>query len=146
MSTSAPVSFPTRLGGPYRPFRSGEAITSAMSAPASVAECTRLSNAAQAQFLIKNPGGASNVTAFTVHYGRWVATDPKHAPVGSDNEIAGAFVEDGTVAVTGATDDKYIAVPPFNTYGDPVAIYVDTLTGSVSGAGQTFKFWVRDLG
>ena len=132
-----------RTAGPWRAYQNGATITS-LAAPTTYEECVRVAGGSQVQWMFRNAGGASNVTALTVHYGRWVSTPRDAFPSGHASEITGEFVEDGSVAVTGLTDDELFTIPPFNTYGDPVAVFIDTLTGSVSSS--SFKLWYRELG
>lgn len=123
------------IGRPLTPYRGGTNIVTNMSAPVSRdKECTFLDRARRAQFVVKTP---TNVTAYTIHYGRW-CNGRRFG--GTGTELDG-WLEVGTLAVTGATDGELFSVE-LDTYTDAVGCYVDGKTGTPA---TNFQFWVRGL-
>jgi len=129
--------FSTRSSGEMRAFRPRSDMAASMSAPSSVLQCLRLGGATGVEWVIETPDG---VTAYTVHYGRWVETPEGTATA----DAVSAWLELGTVAITGATAQELFRVA-HETGGDPVSIYVDTFTGTAAG-GDVFRFWSRETG
>lgn len=138
--TRQETRYGTRTAGPLKGFRPAANMGASMSAPTadSLDKLFNPGTATSVQWIIEAPNG---VTAFTVHYGRWLRTPTDK--VGSQDELS-AWIEAGTASVTGATDGELFQFVQ-ETYGDFVGVYVDTFTGSASG-GDVFRFWVRELG
>ena len=110
-------------------YRAGETFADAMSAPTVVAQCVQVdARLSRHEFVIKNP---ASVTAFTVHYGRWVI-----GPSGLDG-----WLEDGTVDFATLGDDQLVSVTMDN-HGDPAGVFVSDLSGTVD-MGLSFQFWYR---
>lgn len=129
-------AYSTPTGRPLRIYKGGPAIALAMSAPASVKECAVADLAPRVEFLVRVP---ASVTAYTIHYGRWLR-GPAPQKTGSELDEP---VEIGTLAVTGATAGK-VARVVFETATDPVWCYVAGFTGTVDG-GASFGIWYRGL-
>lgn len=122
-----------------RGYRGGELIQAAMTEPDDQAKCVFCGTHPRVEFIVQVPDG---VTAFTIHYGRWVVAPSVNGP---GCELNG-WVEDGVIAVTGATAGRRVPVP-FDTNTDAVGIYVDTFTGAAAGSDpeDRFLFWFRPL-
>lgn len=129
-------AYGARTGRPLHVYKGGPAIALAMSAPTKVQECVVADLAPRVEFLVRVP---ASVTAYTIHYGRWLKGPPAQK-TGSELDAA---VEIGTLAVTGATAGK-IARIVFETATDPVWCYVAGFTGTVD-ANLSFGIWYRGL-
>ena len=106
----------------------GEALTTNMSAPTVAKACPEAPDARQVEWLFLKPG---DVTAYTLHYGRWVA-----GPNALDH-----WVQMGTIAEASAgTAARMVPVPAYNSHGDRVAVYIDGITGTPAA---TMKLWFR---
>ncbi len=100
-----------------------------MNAPATSREVAA-SNGRRVEWIWKKP---ASVTAYTVHWGRWVVLAP-----GLEK-----WVEIGREAVASASSSEtWEQVDSHEVNGDKVGIYVDGITGSPASAMQ---FWFRVL-
>lgn len=123
------------LGRPWLPYMDGPAIDTAMSVPDSRKKCVFIDVAPRATFLVRAPDG---VTAYTIHYGRWLDAPKNHGSALS------MWIETGTVSVTGVTAGALKETPAFETETDAVGCYIAGITGTVT-PGQSFALWSRGL-
>jgi hypothetical protein len=132
--TGQETRFGPRSAGAWRSHRPQTDMQAEGAVPTSKHQCVHPGTAASlVEFIVESANG---VTAYTVHYGRWV--ELPETPTGAAVERP---IELGTVAVTGAADEELFRIE-FPSYGDYVWLYVDTFTGSAS---EDFRFFMRAL-
>lgn len=136
---SAPGGHTARFGpvtaNQYRPFLDSVVINANMSEPSTVNACELVGVHAKVAFLVIPPPG---VTGYDIVYGRWVQ-DERNALLGGSEGI-NRFIKVGLEAVLVADFPEKEIV--FDTYTDPVAIYITGIDGSPD-PDTTFRIFYR---
>lgn len=147
-----------RYGGvgstPPVPYRSGEDLSSAMSAPDGPQKCIVFAHAKTVGFIVAPPAG---VTAYTINVGRWVrstnhdkvqamqdASDPTAPGNNERGDSLDGWLPVATLAVTGSSPLPLESLE-VDTHGDPVGCYITALTGTPTG-DQVFRLFARPVG
>lgn len=132
--TGQETRYGRRSAGEWKPYKPQADMQTTGAIPTAKYQCIHPGVAASmVEFVIESANG---VTAYTVHYGRWV-----ELPETATGAAVERPIELGTVAVTNATDEELFRVE-FPSYSDYVWIYVDTFTGTAS---EDFRFFMRAL-